>query len=68
MGWFLEQVLNQDLVMGCPKLAIVKYLGVLFFKGDLITNENENMYLIIEIRQIILIQCHIEVEKNQLYA
>ena len=25
---------NQDLKTGCLKLAIVKYLGVLFFKGD----------------------------------
>ena len=26
--------LNQDLRTGCPKLAIIKYLGVLFFKID----------------------------------
>ena len=25
---------NQDLETGCPKLTIVKCLGILFFKGD----------------------------------
>ena len=25
--------LSQDLETGCPKLTIVKFLGVLFFKG-----------------------------------
>ena len=28
------QGLNQDLETGCPKLTIVKYLGVLFHKGE----------------------------------
>ena len=25
---------SQDLETGCPKLEIIKYLGILFFKGD----------------------------------
>ena len=29
-----QKGLNQDLESGCPKLAIVKLLGVQFFKGD----------------------------------
>ena len=29
-----EQGLSQDLETGCPKLAIVKFLGVQIFKGD----------------------------------
>ena len=29
-----KQGLSQDLETGCPKLAIVKFLGVLFFKVD----------------------------------
>ena len=28
------QGISQDLETGCPKLAIVKLLGILFFKGD----------------------------------
>ena len=28
------QVLNEDFETGCPKLAIVKSLGTLLFKGD----------------------------------
>ena len=28
------QGLSQDLGTGCPKLAIVKFLGVQMFKGD----------------------------------
>ena len=27
------QGLSQDIEIGCPKLAIVTFLGVLFFKG-----------------------------------
>ena len=29
-----SQRLSQDLENGCPKLAIVTFWGVLFFKGD----------------------------------
>ena len=29
-----EQGLSQDLETGCPNLPIVKFLGVIFFKGD----------------------------------
>ena len=29
----LDQGLSQDLKTGCPKLSIVKYLGVHIFKG-----------------------------------
>ena len=29
-----EQDLSQDLETGCPKLAVVKYLGIIFFKCD----------------------------------
>ena len=30
----LPQCLSQDLETGCLKLAVVKFLGVQFFKGD----------------------------------
>ena len=29
-----NQGLSQDLETGCPKLAIVKFLGIQIFKGD----------------------------------
>ena len=29
-----KQDLSQDLENGCPKLAFVKFLGILMFKGD----------------------------------
>ena len=32
--WLRIQSLSQDLETGCPKLAIVKFLAVLYFKGD----------------------------------
>ena len=32
---YREQGLSQDLETGCPKLAIVQFWGVQFFKGDL---------------------------------
>ena len=71
----MRQDLSQDLETGCPKFVVAKSLGVLFFKRDhnilwlLVTTIN--MYLLIEIRYNIPIQCHgnhIEVEKLQLYA
>ena len=32
--WGFSQGLSQDLETGCPKLAIVKFLGVQVFKGN----------------------------------
>ena len=50
---FAIQGLNQDFETGWPKLAIVKFLGVLFFEGrPLITTIK--MYLLIEIWHNIL--------------
>ena len=56
MGWSL----SQDLETGCPKLAIVNFLGVQIFKGGAQYTQisNINMYAFIEIRHDILIQCH----------
>ena len=34
LGASLQQGPSQDLETGCPKVAIVKVLGVLLFKGD----------------------------------
>ena len=57
----IQQGLSQDLESGCPKSTIVKFGGVLFFKGGhnilrLITTIN--IYLLIEIGHYNLIQCH----------
>ena len=32
--FWLDSILTKDLESGCPKLKIVKFLGVLFFKED----------------------------------
>ena len=58
---------------GCPKLAIVEFRGVRFFKGLPHYTQLSTiiMHLIIELRHDIVIQCHgncIEMKKNQLYA
>ena len=34
IGLHRQQGPREDLETGCPKLAIVKFLGVLFFMGD----------------------------------
>ena len=54
------QGLSQDLETGCPKLAIVKILGVQIFKGDhnILKISSINMYEFIKIRHNILIQYH----------
>ena len=68
MSCTISQCLCQDLVTGCQNLANVKLLAILFFKGDygiLSVITTINIYLLIEIRHNILIQCHrnfIEVE------
>ena len=53
--------LSQELETGCPKLAIVTFWGVLFFKGDrgrqYTQIKTKIMYLLIEIRHTILLQC-----------
>ena len=56
----VNQGLNQDSVTGCPKLPILKNLGVLFFKGDHQYTQitTINMCLFPEIRQNTLIQFH----------
>ena len=66
------QSLSHNLKTGCPKLAIVKSLG-LFFKGDytILRLQKTNMYSLGKIRLSFFMQCHgncIEVKKNQLYA
>ena len=40
------QGLSQDLETGCPKLAIVKLLGFLFFKGEhtILRLQHKNVY------------------------
>ena len=52
--------LSQDLETGCPKLPIVKFVWVLFFKGDpnIHRIQLQCLYLPIKIRHSILIQCH----------
>ena len=56
------QGLSQDLETGCPKLSTVRFLGVLFIKGD----HNKLIFIaeiwiqpiyLIEIRHNIVIQC-----------
>ena len=56
-----KQSLSQDLETGCPKLTILKLLGVShIFQGRSPYTHitTTNMYLLIEIRHNILIQCH----------
>ena len=55
-----SQGLSQDLETGCPKLAVVKFLGVQIFKGDRNYTQIStiNMYKFIKISHYILIQCH----------
>ena len=64
---YVNQSLIQDLGTGCPKLAILKLLGVLFFKGHHnMLRLQTNMYLLNEIKHNVHIQCHwnlIELEK-----
>ena len=65
------QCLSQDLETGCPKLAIVKSLGVQIFKGDhdILRFQTKNMYKFIKIRHDILIHCHVNyMKRNKLYA
>ena len=67
---YFDLGLSQDLETGCPKLIIVKFWGVLFFKGghNVLRLPPLNIYFLIEIRHNILIQCHrdcTEVEKIQ---
>ena len=67
------QGLSQDLETQCPKLVVVKVFGRPTFQGrpPYLQISTMNMYLLIEIRHDILIQCHenyIEVENLQLYA
>ena len=55
----LEQGLSQCLETGCPKLPILKFLGIQNFKGDHNTKIlTINMYKFIKIMHDILIQCH----------
>ena len=55
-----HQGLSQDLETGCPKLAIVKFLGVQIFKGDhnILRNQPLRCINFIKIRHNICIQCH----------
>ena len=54
------QGLSQDLETGCPKWAIVKFLGVQILRGtpQYTQISTINMYKFIKIRHDILIQCH----------
>ena len=69
----MYQGFSQDLETGCPKLAILTFLGILIFKGDhnIPKYTTINIYLPIEIRYNIPLQCHgkyiepIELGKNQ---
>ena len=56
----LSQGLSQDLENGCPKLAIVEFLGIQNFKGNNVQYTQIltiHMYEFIKIRHDILIQC-----------
>ena len=56
-----DQGLSHNLETGCPKMALVKSLGVLIFKGTNNILKNTiilNMYLLIEIRHNVHILCH----------
>ena len=68
----IHQGLRQDLETGCPKLPIVKFLGMLFYKRDYnILRLQHKDYLLGKIRHNFFIQCrgnYIEVRKIQSYA
>ena len=57
----LLQGISQDLQTGCPNLVIAKFCGILFIKGPhnvlRVSDYIYIMYLLIEIKHIILIQC-----------
>ena len=71
---YKNQGLSQDLKSGCPKLTIVKYLGVQLFKADNIILRLQPctcIYLLNMIKHDVHIHClgnFIEVENLQLYA
>ena len=68
----MSQNLSQDLETGCPKLAIVKFWGILFQGRPQSTQITIiNMHLLIEIGHNSVIQRHgyyIKLENFQLYA